>query len=143
MTGETDLPGRKRGRFPLFSTRNHPRKADTFTHPLPNRRKTYDGSCQDVAVVWVGQGKGRDQVFVARHDAVTDRLVHQDPRSRQTLGRQAWMVLEEITHPLLMDRVRPPGTHESRLREPDEQVTQRGQVKDVRVVDGGDGLLPQ
>ena len=34
------------------------------------------GSCQDMAVVWIGQGKGLDQLFVTHHEAVTDGLVH-------------------------------------------------------------------
>ena len=48
-----------------------------------------DGGGQDMAVVRIGQGKGLDQVFVARHEAVTDGLVHQVSGSCQSLGGQA------------------------------------------------------
>jgi hypothetical protein len=102
-----------------------------------------NGGSQHMAVVRVGQGKGRNQIFVARHEAVTDGLVHQGSGSCQALGGQAWIVLEDIANPFIMDRLRPPGTHKSRLREPDEQIPEESRVKDVRVVDSGDGLLHQ
>ena len=101
------------------------------------------GSGQDMAVVRIGQRKGCDQVFVAGHEAVTDGLVHKASGSCQALGGEAWIVLEDIANPFIMDRLGPLCTHESRLREPDEQVAKRSRVKDVRVVDSGDGLLHQ
>ena len=101
------------------------------------------GGSQDMAVVRIGQGKGRDQIFVAGHEAVTDGLVHQSSGSCQALGGQAWIVLEDIANPFVMDRLGPPCPHKSCLREPDEQVAQGSRVKDVRVVDSGDGLLHQ
>src|SRR5262249_35042375 len=102
-----------------------------------------DGSCEDVAVVRIGQRKGCDQIFVAGHQAVTHCLVHQGPRARQPLIRQAWVVLEGVANPLLMDRLGPPGPHKPRLSDPDEQVAQRCRVEDVGVVDSGERLLHQ
>lgn len=74
-----------------------------------------DGGGQDVAVVRVGQGLGLGRVFLARHEAVTDGLVHQGPRSRQPLGRQAWVVLEDASDSLVVDPLRPPDPHHPRL----------------------------
>ena len=63
--------------------------------------------------------------------------------SCQTLDGQAWIVLEDIASPFIMDRFCPPSKHKSYLCDPDEQIAKRSRVEDVRVVDGDDGLLHQ
>ena len=94
-----------------------------------------------MAVIGIGQRKGYDQFFEAYYEAVTDGFIHQGASSCEALGGQAGIVLEDIPHPFLMDGVGPPGSYESGLREPDEQVAQRGWVEDVRVVDGTIGEM--
>ena len=91
-----------------------------------------DRSRQDMAVVWIRQRKGRDQVLVAADEAVADGIVHQAWRSCQTLGGKPWVVLEDVPQPFIVDRVGPPRTHESGLGEPDQEIAQRGWIKDVR-----------
>ncbi len=96
-----------------------------------------------MAVIRIRQGKGLDQIFVARHKAVTDGLIHQASGSGQSLDGQAWIVIEDVAIPFIVDNLRSPCTHESRLREPNEQVAKGSRVKDVGVVDSSDGVLHQ
>ena len=43
----------------------------------------------------------------------------------QALGCELRVVLEDIPHPLVVDGVRPACLHQPRLRQPDEQITDR------------------
>ncbi len=102
-----------------------------------------DGGGQHMPVIGIRQRQGLDQVFVAGYEAVAHRLVHQGSGPGQPLRRKLRIVLEDVAKPLVVDRVRPPGADQPCLGEPDEEVTQRGRVQDIRVVDGDGGQLHQ
>ena len=57
--------------------------------------------------------------------------------------RRQELVVGRLASDVGLDRLRPPGGHQTRLRKAHEKVAQRGRVEDVGIVDGGNGSLHQ
>lgn len=101
-----------------------------------------DGRGEDMPVIGIGQCQGIDEFFVANHQAVTNGVVHQTPGAGELLAGEFHVVPEDIANPFVMNRFCPSRTHDARLSEPNEQVTQRSGIEDIRVVDCGDDPAP-
>ena len=99
-------------------------------------------AAKDVAVVGIGQRQGVDQIFVADHKAIANRLVHQRPGSRKPFRGKCGIVLKDIANPLVVNGLGPPRLHQASLRNADEKISQGRRVKNIRVVDRDDGAPP-
>lgn len=98
---------------------------------------------KNVAVVGVGQCQGCDPFFVFSDEAITNGTVHQASGSCQTLGRKPRVIPEYVTKPFVVNGLCPSRPYETRLGDPDKQVTQWSRIKDVRIIDSRDRLIHQ
>jgi hypothetical protein len=87
----------------------------------------------NVAVIWVWQHDGIDQMFIFGYESVWERLVHKPPGSRQFLDGQIRAILEQIAYPFLMNFRRPMGMEEARQCEVHQEVPQPGRIQDICV----------
>jgi hypothetical protein len=79
-----------------------------------------NGGGEHMAVIRVGKEQTGDEAFIPLHEAVGHRLVHQVSGPFQSVTRQLRTILEQASHPLLVDHRRPPRPVEARQRNPQQ-----------------------
>lgn len=94
-----------------------------------------DRGGQDVPVVGVGEVELVDQVLVAGHGHVADRVVHRTAGAIQTCGVEVGAVGAQVVEHLIENPICPLRVHQPREPDPDQHVPERGGVEYVGVAD--------
>jgi len=91
-------------------------------HRDDHLRFALDGSRKYMAVVFVWQAQGWDQMLIAFDERIDSCFVHQVACSFELLPRYVLPVLEEVGNPLLMNGIGPLGAKETGERQVHQKV---------------------
>jgi len=89
-------------------------------------------------IVGIGHLQAADQGFVARHQGIGDRQVHQVGGAVQLFRRQVLAVTQHAALPLIMNLHAPPRPEAAGQTQPHQEVAQGGRVEHAGVIDRGE-----
>ena len=95
-----------------------------------------DGGGEDVAVAWIGQFEGWNEVLESGDQDVVRVGVHEAPGALQAHGREVRPAAEKRAGPLVMDASGPLRSVEVRDGEFEQQIAKRRRVQDGGIEEG-------
>ena len=93
---------------------------------------------EHVPVIRVGKGQSPDEPLVVRDEAIPDRGAHQSSGASERDAGYLGALSLDSTEALIQDGLRPTGTDQSGLPDPNEEISERRRIEDTGVIDNND-----